>query len=189
MFTRIGQAIFVALLCSLLSAPSAKAQFAKIVKSSPLMSSNEDPKETLMYLKRDQDVRLLSYDEGYVEVEVDSVTTGWVFDSRLRLTEEVINWIEEKGGGYRLIGLIEGQLFELSDKSSEYANGLMYRLRRAPGLLLWVENEDRGEVVRITYGVEGEVSQTEARSTIWWSYQPWVDPDEFVSLSAQKGEG
>ena len=142
-----------------------------------------------MFLKRDQEIALISYSEGYVEVAVDSTTTGWVFDSRLKLTDEVIAWIEENGGDDRILGVIEGQLREISDKSTDYANGLIYRLREAPGLVLWVENEDNGENVSITYGVDGDITQRETRSSIWWSREPWVGSDEFVSLSAQKGEG
>lgn len=142
-----------------------------------------------MILKQGQEVRLLSYIDGYVEVEIDSTQMGWVYDSRLMLTDDTIKWIEAKGGHDRIFGLIEGQLRETSDKSSDYANTLIYRLRRAPGLVLWVENEDPQESVSITYAVDGDITQRDTRSNPWWSYEPWVSPGVFVSLSAQKGEG
>jgi len=166
-----------------------RAQEAEIHSKVELWSSTDDSKISLKTLHAGDRVLLMGFDNGYVHVEVDSLLSGWIYDSRMKLTNSTINWLEKHIESDRILSFIEEHLSGLSNRQSEYAGELFYRLRKARGLLVWVENEDLSETATVTYSVDGEVSQQTTYSSIWWRRMTYVGKDIFVSISAQKGKG
>lgn len=179
----------ILLLLSFASVPFSHGQVTSVLSSTPLKSSNTDPKETILFLKKGQRVELLDESEGYVLVRVDSTTAGWMFMSQIAFTDEAIAWFEERGSDERIDAIIESQLDRGQysyDQSLQ--DKLFSRMRNGPGLLFWVENEDN-ESITITYSIDTDTRQTTGFGKLWWRRLGYVDEGEFVQLMAQKGDG